>query len=112
MYLTLAAASTGIAIGWVDSRSTEVQVPALLIILAAGALGALWPKGSWFLGIVVGLGVPCFNAFSQSRGWRTPYPSAPGSIWILPVLFGLAAAGFGALIRWGMGQMSEGAAGS
>ena len=104
--LTFLAAVFGAVVSWVDLHATEVQVPALLLLIFGAALGAAWPKGSWLLGIIVGLGVPCAHAINGMLGNPPPFPSAPGSL-VLPVAFGLVGAGIGALLRWGVGQASS-----
>lgn len=89
--LVLAAAAGRLAL---DAEST---LPAALVVVVGGCvLGGLLP-GRWWLGVIVGLGVPATQWWAPAAGVALDGAVPEIVAWIAPAL-SLAAAGLGATL--------------
>ncbi|MBI4674853.1 MAG: hypothetical protein HY741_24695 [Chloroflexi bacterium] len=59
-WLPLMALFLGIIVGWLDMKSTEPTVSALLLVTLGFFCGFAQPKRAWLVGILLGAGVPVF----------------------------------------------------
>ena len=100
-YLVLAL-GLGALTGYVDVTATDVQAPALVVLLAAGLLGALEPRWTWLWTLVIGLSIPGAHLAFWLAGLPPPYVTALPPLVIMPVIFAFAAALAGALARWAL----------
>lgn len=99
LYLPLALILSAAA-GYVDTVNDEVQAPLLLILVAAGLLGALDARRTWLWALIMGLSVAPAEAIVTVAGGRTPSLTALLPLIVMPVIFALVAALAGALARW------------
>lgn len=60
MWLTMMALFLGIIIGWLDMKSTEPSVTALLLVTLGFFCGFAQPKRAWLSALLIGIGVPIF----------------------------------------------------
>jgi hypothetical protein len=98
--LCLAGSALGALVGYLDLHATEVQGPALMIVVSAGALGMLQPRYAWLAALLVGLGVPVAHGLNALLGMKQPYVITPWySGIVLPLLFALGAAYAGVGLR-------------
>lgn len=96
----LAGIGLGAFAGFVDLHSTEVQIPAALVLLSAGALGFLHPRHAWQWALFVGMGIPAAHWLIDALGLKQPYIVTPWySMVVLPLLFALVATHIGAGLR-------------
>jgi hypothetical protein len=87
--LLLGALAAGIILGWIDAVSATRNPLRVLIPLFSCVGGWIGPRGSWRLGVLIGLGVPIV-ASVYSVG---PYRYDTGDAWFsLPPAVALAAA--------------------
>src|ERR1051325_6839999 len=66
---TLLALSAGCVVGWIDLTATEVQGPALLLMLASFALTAPGRVSPVLVAILVGGGIPLVHLIAQRSDW-------------------------------------------
>jgi hypothetical protein len=91
--------------GYVNLHNDEVQPPLFVILISSFLLGAARPKLAWLWGIIFGSSVPVSYYLSHAIGYVPPYPASPGvEFTFLIILPALAAAYFGALVRWAAAQ--------
>lgn len=89
----------------IDRSPSDVanQATLLVLLIAAGGLGAARPRRAWLVGLLVGAALPAAHAIYQGAGMPLPYPMSPAGwagVWTLCalVLPALAAAYIGAAI--------------
>ena len=89
--LVLAAAAGRLAL------DAESALPAALAVVVGGCvLGGLLP-GRWWLGLMVGLGVPAARLWARASGVALDDAVPEAAAWIAPAL-SLASAGLGATL--------------
>ncbi|HEY2066271.1 MAG TPA: hypothetical protein VGG84_09970 [Gemmatimonadaceae bacterium] len=99
------ALPAGLAIGLADTRSEEVQGPALLLFIAAALLASRAPRLAIPIGLLTGLGVPLVHGYVRLAHVPLPFPM--NSYWgsfvaLIPATIGaLAGAGLSRLRRGG-----------
>ena len=98
----LQALICGAVISFIDFRSNEVQLAALLIITTTFIFGALHARRAWVYALIIGLSIFVFHLAAQMTGWFTAV--GPGPIPNFSGLFALIAAFIGAYcgagLRW------------
>jgi hypothetical protein len=67
----------GLLLGLLDSHLEPVGVTVLLVALAGGALGLLWPVGAWRWALGLGLGLFLYHLLEAAVGYHPPYPAEP-----------------------------------
>jgi hypothetical protein len=85
------------AVGYLSLHADDVQPPLLLLIAGAGLVGGA-ARRRWWLGTLVGLGVPCAVAWARATGYALPDAVSPLSALLSPGL-ALAASGLGAALQ-------------
>jgi hypothetical protein len=56
----LAVLASGLLLGWVDSKSAEVQGTLIVLLIGSGLVGLIWRRGALLYTLLFGLGVPFF----------------------------------------------------
>jgi hypothetical protein len=87
----LVALGLGLATGWVDVHSDEVQTAVIMIIVFAGLVVLVFPVRPWLTAVLVGAGIPLAHLFARSRGITPAYPVGSEVYW-LPLVPALLAA--------------------
>lgn len=92
---------SGFAVGAVDLHAVEVQPAVLLILLFAGLLSFVQPRGAWLWGLLLGGAVPAAHFIAPLIGVHPPYPVLPNR-WatFIALVPAFAAAGAGAMLNW------------
>lgn len=91
----------GALASYVDLHNTDVQMPAMLLIVFSALLGFLHPRHAWQWALLIGLSIPVGYAIATANGYHVPYPapSSRASIVFLPLAFAIAGAYGGAWLR-------------
>jgi hypothetical protein len=91
----------GLAVGYVNIHSAEVQPPVLTILVFTFLLGCLDPRRAWLWALILGGAVPLSYALSPVLGYPVPYPPDPNIfaafLAFIPAFIGAYA---GVLARW------------
>jgi hypothetical protein len=93
------ALAIGLVIGYIDLHSTEVQFPALLILVGGFVFGFIQPRGAWRWGVSLGLGVPLAHLIGSFFNLLPPFQTEIFGLIGLPLIFALAAVYAGSLLR-------------
>jgi hypothetical protein len=99
----LSCLATGLVIGNADSQAAEPQGTVIVLMLAAGLIGAIWRRQALPFVVALALGVPVMDsviAMERGRGL-----SGPGFFALVPALIGLAA---GIAVGKGLDACEEG----
>jgi len=96
--LWLSAIPLGLAIGYVDSHTSEVQVAVAFILAASFVFGMARPRKAWRWALAVGASIPAYYIVGSALGYHLP-PVQPNMfatcIAFIPALIGAyAGAGF------------------
>lgn len=99
--LVVLALGLSALVGYFDLHSDDAGIIAGFLVAGAFALGVLQPHAAWRWGLVVGLGVPVVHMLARVVGYELVYVGNQNdlSLWIMPVLFALAGAYAGVLVR-------------
>jgi len=99
----LSALVVGAFAFYVDVHNDEVQPAALILVLGAGTIGAIWPKWSWVGGLVSGVCILLGHLAWRASGQPTPFPLHPNVfaalIAVIPAMVG-ALTGAGARLMF------------
>jgi len=71
--VTAAALVLGSFAGWLDLTNTEVQVPALAVLVFAFTLGLVRPSRAWLSALLIGICIPAAQAIGLIFAFRAPY---------------------------------------
>jgi hypothetical protein len=91
------ALSAGVLTALVDTHSTEVQLPAAMLLLYAGSLGLARPRGAWLWAVLLAMWIPIgglTHMFGPQAGESDTSPIHVG--YLLPFALALVAAYAGA----------------
>ncbi len=90
-----AAVALAVAVGYIDVRTEEVFIPALLLLGCGMTLGALRPRWGWLAGLILGLGVPAAHVIARATHFPVPYHTAITGTFLalIPGIVGGAAGG-------------------
>jgi hypothetical protein len=72
------ALAGGLVAGAIDFNATEPQPAALMVLVFAGILGFIQPRGAWRWAIIVALGLPLAHLSLRQLGWQPRDPVSPG----------------------------------
>lgn len=72
--LVLATIACATFAGWVDLHNADVQASIVVVAGAAFAVTALFGRGGWLGGFLVGFGVPLAHLYATLTGMALPYP--------------------------------------
>jgi hypothetical protein len=87
----------GIVTGWIDVASTEVQLPAILLIVFGFFLGFARTRDAWQWGLILGIWVPLLQSASVIAGIE-PYRPGQTISSLLSLGFAFAGAYLGVLL--------------
>ena len=87
----------GIVTGWIDVASTEVQLPAILLIVFGLFLGFARPRDAWQWGLILGIWVPLLQSAAVIGGIE-PYRPGQTIGSLLSLGFAFAGAYLGVLL--------------
>ena len=98
----------GLLVAFIDLGSTEVQVPALLLVAFTFFTGFASPRGAWRWGIITGMWVPVFGIarFFIEKSQVHAFGETAGSI--LALGFAIAGSSVGSFIRAYAGGSASG----
>jgi hypothetical protein len=91
------AFTLGVASGYLDVITAEVFFMALVVLALSMLLGVLWPRRSWLLGILIGLGVPTAHWLAGMAHIASELPNHIGRSFLLLVPALVGAIGGGAM---------------
>jgi hypothetical protein len=98
-YLAIAAI-LGALVGYVDMVEEDVQLPALIVILAAFLLGLAKPRWAWLGALIVGGCIPVAHAIAAVYAIYPPYETTWLPTIIVPLVVALVAALLGGGTHW------------
>jgi hypothetical protein len=99
----------GLLAGWMDFKSEEVQLPALMIIAFSFGFSAVNPKRAWLIALLMGGGIPVVAFIARLLGLTPAFEGS--SPWyagiILPLVIAFAAAYAGVLSNWKIKKLTS-----
>lgn len=105
----LQALICGTVISFIDSRSSEVQVAALLVAITTFIFGMLHARRAWVYALIIGFSIIAFHVVAHITGWITPSGPAAinnfvGLVALIPAFIGAYS---GAGLRWVLDGLNE-----
>jgi hypothetical protein len=93
------AGLVGLVIGYMDTRSDEVQGSVLLLLVFTFIFGVTQPKNSWRWALLIGLGIPATYLIAFIINYKLPYKVywITTFIALIPAFIGAYS---GMLVRW------------